>query len=190
MSSETGIARNRSSSPSKQFDAQHRLNARKNRRTYLKAGLFLFLAIIAGMVIGVGVTLLFIKSRMHMQMPKADQIGRSVLKRLRETVELTDDEKSRLEEIILSHMIEVDKVRTESLNAISLEFDEMNEQVDEILGPERSAKWEADKRQHYGKLYRGKDQRYHESSRRAGSPPQPSPGGRRMGPRHQGDEEQ
>ncbi len=154
--------------PSRRIDAaeHHRHVVERKRRNYIKAAAILLVVMLAGVIIGAGGTLYMVKRRMHRQPPKADQIGKSILERMDSTLSITPDEKVRLEQIVAEHMAEVETVRRDTMARIRQEFDVMNDAIDQVLGPERSEKWEADKRERYGKFYRPPEERHATPSRR------------------------
>lgn len=186
MTAETDNCGDSSARMAAKFEEYQRQACRKSRSAYVKAAVLLLLALAAGVVIGAAGALFFVKKRMPPP-PKAMQIGRSILERMEETVQLTPDEKKRLEEIVVARMTAADAVRQESLKSIRSEFDDMNDSIDEILGPDRSEKWEEAKKKQYGRFYRPKHDRHGNRSRRefdgddhapgAGGGPGPGMGG-------------
>lgn len=144
----------------------HHKRPRRSRHDTFKAVALLALVLAAGAVIGAGGTLLFLKRKMRPQQPSAEKIGQSIITRLNEVVTLSPEERTRLEDLVRAHMSRVDEVRRDSLRAIRKEFDDMNDKVDDLIGPDRSRVWEADKEKRYGKYYRGKHERHTDFSRR------------------------
>ena len=155
----------------KQASDSQRFISRKHqareKKRYAKAILLLLLAVLAGVVIGVGGTLLYVKSKFHRRPPKADAVAAMVVGCIRESVTLNPEEERRLTAIVDERMQEVDALRRSSFDTFRNAMQQMNEQIAEVLGPERNAKWAVDKEKFFGK--------------RAGGPPKrdDGPGGGR-----------
>lgn len=123
---------------SQRFMAMH--NARTGRR-YAKATALMLLAVLAGVIIGVGCTVLYFNNRMHRPPPRGDAIAAAIMKRLDELVKLTPDEERRLREITDVRMKEVDGIRKGSFADIRRVFDVMHGEIGEVIGPERAKVW-------------------------------------------------
>lgn len=126
----------------------------REKKRYVKAILLLLLAVLAGVAIGVGGTLLFIRDKFHRRPPKADAVAQMVVGRMRESVTMNPDEERRLTAIVDERMREVDAMRRSSFDSFRDIMERMNEQITEVLGPERTAKWEVDKEKFFGKRAR------------------------------------
>lgn len=142
----------------KQASDSQRFISRKHqareKKRYAKAILLLLLAVLAGVVIGVGGTLLFIKNKFHRRPPKPDAVAEMVVGRIRESVTLNPEEEGRLSAIVDERMREVDAMRRSNFDSFRGVMERMSDQIAEVLGPERSAKWDVDKEKFFGKRAR------------------------------------
>lgn len=123
------------------FSQRRRHSHSKGWRTYLVAAVCLFLALAAGVVIGVGGTIIYFKRR-DFTPPPPDRLGKTILDNLKATVDLSAAENDRISAMVEARMLEVERLRRESLDRIRGEFDDMRDDIDDVLGPDRSAKWE------------------------------------------------
>lgn len=126
----------------------------REKKRYVKAILLLLLAVLAGVAIGVGGTLLFIRGKFHRRPPQADAVAEMVVSRMRESVALNPEEERRLTVIVGERMQEVDAMRRTSFDNFRGIMERLTEQIAEVLGPERAAKWEVDKEKFFGKRAR------------------------------------
>lgn len=132
----------------------HRRHAHaKGWKSWLVAGLCLLLVLAAGVVIGVGATVIYFERR-DFRPPRPAEVGKTILDRMGDTVSLSSDERTRISDMIDARMATVESLRTESLERIRGEFDEMRNDIDEVLGPARSAKWEEEVKKRMGERKR------------------------------------
>lgn len=139
------------------------------KRRWIKAVLFVLLFVVAGVVIGVGGTLMFIKGKMHRVPPKREAIVASILEKMREQITVTSDEESRLTEMLEGYMDEMDEVRKGSFQRVKAIFRRMDEDIKTVLGPERFSVWFEYKEK--------KMERWRRDDRGGGPPPPPPPPG-------------
>ena len=111
------------------------------KRRWIKAIAFVSLFVAAGVVIGVGGTLLFFKNKMHRVPPKRDAIVASMVEKMGERVTLTRDEEKRLGELMEGYFDEIEDVRKESFQSVKAIFKRMDQGIESILGPERFKVW-------------------------------------------------
>ena len=135
MSTEPGPGPN----ASQQLAAVHHNAARKRR--YAKAVALILVAVLAGVIIGVGGAVLFLNKKMHRVPPRPEAIADAMINRVGELVTITPDEDARLRVIAHEHMNEVDEIREQSFEDMHVVFRRMNDQVDTLLGPERAKVW-------------------------------------------------
>ncbi len=122
-----------------------RLLARHNSihgRRYWKALALLALAVLAGVVIGAGGTILFFKKKMHWVPPRPDAIAEAMMQRMESLVEVNPHEGEQLRGIIDSHMREVEGIRKGSFQEIRGVCKRMDAEVSKVLGPERGKIWD------------------------------------------------
>lgn len=132
----------------------HRRHAHsKGWKSWLIAGVCLLLVLAAGVVIGVGATVIYFERR-DFRPPRPADVGKTILDRMADTVNLSSDERSRISGIVDKRMATVETLRKESFERIRGEFDEMRNDIDEVLGPERSARWEEEVKKRMGERKR------------------------------------
>ncbi|MCD8140797.1 MAG: hypothetical protein LUE17_13635 [Planctomycetaceae bacterium] len=126
-------------------------HAKREKKRYAKAILLLLLAVLAGVVIGVGGTLVYIKNKFHRRPPSPDAVAEMLTRHMHEAVTLQGDEDSRIRDIIDDHMSEVDAMRRSTFRDFRTVMDRMNQQIAEVLGPERYALWVKERERRFGK---------------------------------------
>lgn len=140
-------------SESQRFIAQ---NHAKHNKRYAKAVALIGVAVLAGVVIGVGASAIYYKKYYHRIPPKTDAIVESVMGHMNGLLSLKTDEAAKIKGILDTHLGEVDDIRKQAFADSQKVFDRMREDVAEILGPERSKKWEEFKKERWGnKKHRG-----------------------------------
>lgn len=110
-------------------------------RRYAKAVALMALAVLAGIIIGVGGTVLYFNKKLHRVPPRPDAIAQAIVNRLRELVALTPDEEKSVQAIVDVRMKEVDDIRKNSFQDIRDAFDNLDEDLTPIIGAERVQKW-------------------------------------------------
>lgn len=98
--------------------------------------------VVSGVVIGAGLTILHYKDKTIPRPPPTREMAEHILKHVNSTVNLTGGENERVQAIIQNHMESVRQIRRESWQSIGKQFDAMNQDVGEVLGPERRRKWQ------------------------------------------------
>ncbi|MCD8351303.1 MAG: hypothetical protein LUC93_11910 [Planctomycetaceae bacterium] len=126
-------------------------HAAREKKRYTKAILLLLVAVLAGVVIGVGGTLVYIKNKFHRRPPSPDALAEMIKKNIHEAVTLQAGEDDRIRDIIDEHMSEVDTMRRATFREFRTVMDRMNVQIAEVLGPERYAIWEKERERRFGK---------------------------------------
>lgn len=118
------------------------------RRTSGRSKLFLSLGGVvlfgAGLVIGAGLTVLYFKNSVRPKPPEPEEFIERLMTRMNSTINLSADEDKRVRIIVQDNMQEVKRIRRESSDNIRGCFDEMRNELEGILGPERSERWEAE----------------------------------------------
>ena len=130
-------------------------------RRYWLAVLSLVLALAAGIAIGAGGAILYIR-KTHPKRPEPDRFIQDYLSRMEELISLTPDEKTAVEGIVRVRFQFMEKLREEFQDEIRAQFDETSEEVKAIVGPERYEAW---------KEYREKRIGEGSRPRRKGRPP-------------------
>ncbi len=140
-------------------DSQRLLRQRyaAGKRRYAKAVFFLVVAVVAGIVIGVGGTLLYARNKMYRLPPNPKAIGDAMLGHMRGLVALTPEEETAVKSIIDRHVDEVDAMRKASFETIRGVFQRMNDQIEQVIGPDRMKVWRDDKEKRYGKRHPSDD---------------------------------
>lgn len=110
-------------------------------KRYAKAVALMALAVLAGIIIGAGGTVLFFNKKLHRVPPRPDAIAQAIVNRLQELVTLTPEEEAKVQAIVDARMKEVDTVRKNSFRDIRGVFESMDDDLKPILGPERLQVW-------------------------------------------------
>lgn len=126
----------------------HRTSRR--RRLFLSLGGIVLFG--AGVVIGAGLTVLYFKNSVRPKPPEPEEFMERLMTRMNSTINLSADEDKRVRGIVQDNMQEVKRIRRESSDNIRGCFDEMRTELEGILGPERSERWEVE-------LYKNKPER-------------------------------
>lgn len=137
------------SSESARLSARIAQHGGKSRRVYMKAGVFLFLALLAGMAIGVSATVLYFKNRMR-RPPRPSEIGTSIVQQMSDYLELNSSEREAVKSVVAARMKKVEEIRKESWTSIRGQFDILSEETKEIIGEDRYAKWAAERDRRLG----------------------------------------
>jgi uncharacterized protein YneF (UPF0154 family) len=133
--------------------------AAHNKRRYAKAVLLILVAVLAGVVIGVGGTLLYARNKLYRLPPNPRAIGEAMLEHMRGLVALTPDEETEVKGIIDEHVDEVDALRKSSFATIREVFRRMNGKIETVIGPDRMKVWREDKEKRYGRRHAGEHPR-------------------------------
>lgn len=134
-------------------------NHAKQTRRWVKAVALLLAAVAAGVVIGVGGTILFFDKKMHRVPPKPDAIVDAMVNRIRELTNATDDEAARMKEVLDQHMDEIDEMRRKYFADTRRMFENMDTEVDAIIGVERGKIWREYKKKRSEEWHRERDAR-------------------------------
>lgn len=127
---------------------------RPARRRYLLAVLLLALTLLAGAVIGVSLTVVYFEKRPP-RPPRPEDVGKALVDRMSEFLALSEKETKDLRAVVDRRMKVVKEIRDESWLAIREEFDALSEEVRELVGGERYAKWEAERNKRFGDKRKG-----------------------------------
>lgn len=100
------------------------------------------LAVMAGSVIGSGLTIITMRYSMFPRPPHPDAVATTLLERMASLFEMTEDETGRVREIIDRRMKEVKRIRQVSFDEIRGQFDGMRLELAEVLGTQRAEAWE------------------------------------------------
>ncbi|MGL4942390.1 MAG: hypothetical protein ACRC46_04280 [Thermoguttaceae bacterium] len=111
------------------------------RRRLLMTALAL-LAVVAGSVIGSGLTIITMRNAMFPRPPHPDVVASTLLERMSSLFDMTDDETGRVREIIDRRMKEVKRIRQVSFDEIRQQFDSMRKELSDVLGTQRAEAWE------------------------------------------------
>lgn len=104
--------------------------------------LFAALALVAlGAVIGCGLTIIYFRNNMTPRPPQPDEMADRILTRMHRTFPVEADEDAEIRRIVLERMTEIKELRRSSFRAIREQFDGMNDDLLQVLGPDRHQKW-------------------------------------------------
>lgn len=123
----------------------------REKKRYFKAVLLLLLAVFAGVAIGVGGTVLYMRDKFRRRPPSPEAVADMVVGRMREAIPLKPEEETRLHGVIDEHMREVDAFRRANFDNFRAVMDRMNARIAEVVGPERNATWNNAKEKYFGK---------------------------------------
>lgn len=130
-------------------------SARKKR--YAKAVALLVLAVVAGIVIGIGGTVLYFGKTAHRRGARA--IADAMVARLDSLISLTPEEELRVREVIDARLEEVDAMRRRRFDEIRGVFRNMDGPLESILGAERANVWREYSEKRFDKRRRDMDGR-------------------------------
>ncbi len=118
------------------------------RRNHGRSKLFLSIGGIvlfaAGLIIGASLTVLYFKNSVRPKPPEPEEFIERLMTRMNNTITLSPEEDKQVRNIVQDNMQEVKRIRRESSDNIRGCFDEMRNELETILGPERSELWEAE----------------------------------------------
>lgn len=126
-----------------------RMHATQNKR-YAKAVLLILIAMAAGIVIGAGGAVVYMKKHFHRVPPKPEAIAQAMMEHMHSILKVAPDEETRIKEIIDKHMTEAEQIRKKSFADSRPVFEKMNAAIEEVLGPERFKVWDDDKVRRWG----------------------------------------
>ena len=129
------------------------------KRRYFKAALILLLAVLAGWFIGASTAIIYFKYQKHPKRPPTAEIARDLMDQLAREVNLTPEERVKVEAAVQIHMGEVDRIRKESFNKLWDELDAMNVSIAGIIGEQRAKQWQEYKDRRFGEKRREFDER-------------------------------
>jgi hypothetical protein len=122
---------------------------RGGRRRYALAAVLLLAALAIGAVIGAGAAVIYMKEK-RPRPPSPDQVGEGILRDMSKMLPLDDREKDELRRVVIGHMNRVADIRKKSWDDIRDQFDAMQDDVVDVLGPERYEKWESERDKRMG----------------------------------------
>lgn len=131
-----------------------RLNASQKRR-YAKGVGFLLVAVAAGIVIGVGGSIVYFKNAYHRVPPTPEAIAQAMLEHMHRLLNLKPEEESKITEIIYRHLDEVDTLRDESRENTREVFQRMNGEIETVVGSDRYKIWDEFKQKNWHSKKRG-----------------------------------
>ena len=127
-----------------------RMTARSKKKQYAIVAVFLLLAVAAGIAIGAGGAVIYFKDK-RFRHPKPAEFAKEMTDRMAVVVNLSPEEREKVEALTLRRMEEVKRVRKEMFGRIREEFTGLSDDVDAILGPERAEKWSKDVKERTGR---------------------------------------
>lgn len=131
-----------------------RLHARPRRRSYWLAALLLLGALGIGCVIGVAGSMLYMKKK-RFKPPPPEEWTDSMVGLLDKSVGLRPDERDEIRAMVLSRMETIRDNRRKMFETTREEMDMLRDDVDVILGPERTEKWNQEVERRWGRKRHG-----------------------------------
>ncbi len=127
---------------------------------YWLAVLLLLLAVAAGVVIGVGGTIVYFDRKTFPARPKTEEIPGLIISRMREFFPVDSEEEGKLEGVIRSRLGEVARIRDTSRNDIREQFEGMGGEMERILGPDRYKTWDDYRKKRMGESHHNRRKRH------------------------------
>lgn len=125
----------------------HRPASRKRR--YLVATLLLLLAMGAGAIVGAGGAIMYMQKK-RPRPPRPHEVGNSIIREMVDSLDLAEVETASLRTLVDKHMEAIDGIRKKSWDDIRSQFDAMQDEVVDLVGPDRYAKWESERDRRLG----------------------------------------
>lgn len=119
------------------------------RRSRLLAVVLFLATLTVGAVIGAGAAVIYMKEK-RPRPPSPEQVGESIMARMSASIDMSESEKAELRKAVFEHMEKVAAIRKKSWDDIRDQFDAMQDDVVDLLGPERYEVWEAARDQRLG----------------------------------------
>ncbi len=109
-----------------------------NWKKYLVIAMIAGVVMVAGAVIGSGITIMYF-GRMFLQQPSSpDQATQLITTRINSTAGLSDEERAKTQEVVRKQMEEIAAIRKKYEEEVNSKLGNMSEGVTEIIGKERS----------------------------------------------------
>ncbi|MDR3211827.1 MAG: hypothetical protein LBU79_07920 [Planctomycetota bacterium] len=128
----------------------HRLERRSRWLRFLAP----LVCVLAGAVIGSGLTLFYFRRHTFPRPPRIEDMAQKMMDNLQGVVSLDVAEEKDIRAVVISHLEEVGRLRRQSSGEIRGIFEEMHVQVLARLDSPRREKWDAavaERRQHWDK---------------------------------------
>lgn len=125
------------------FTSSHNYPNHGNRgadswKKYLAIAVIAVVVMVAGAVIGAGITIMYF-GRMFMQQPSSpDQVTQLIAARINGAAGLSEDERAQTQEIIQKQMDEIAAIRKKYEEEVKSKLGSMSEGITGVIGTERS----------------------------------------------------
>ncbi len=131
-----------------------RFHPRPRRRSYWLAALLLLAALGIGCIIGVAGTMLYMKKK-PFGPPKPEEWTDSMVGLLDKSVGLQPEERDEIRAMVLARMEKIRDNRRKIFESSREEMDKLRDDVDMILGPDRTEKWNQEVERRWGRKRHG-----------------------------------
>jgi len=122
-----------------QYDQQLLLLRRSHR---WKLAFFGLVILIAGVVIGTGLTLITVRQRQRHFLVGLEAVNEQMIRGLQHTLELTPSQQTKIEAIITNHIEALRKIREQARPQIAKEMNQLYEEVRNILDERQQIIWD------------------------------------------------
>lgn len=95
----------------------------------------------AGVIIGAGLTMVYYETQKPPQPSGIEHLRGRHIARLKEELQLTEDQEKQIKEVFLTHMQSLQSIREQARPQIAEEMNSLNEKVLEILDDNQDAQW-------------------------------------------------
>ncbi|MCL2001373.1 MAG: hypothetical protein FWG74_08060 [Planctomycetes bacterium] len=131
-------------------------------RRYWLAVLALALALAAGVIIGASGAILYMERMNYSPRPNSDEFLKIFLSRMEELIVLTAEEKAAVDRTVRPRFQQMERLREEFRDEIRGQFEDMSEEVREVIGPERYKTWEEYRKKRFSdRRHQGGNRRRH-----------------------------
>lgn len=103
---------------------------------------------LSGMIVGVGGTLIFIRQQVQHGIQHPEEAPQRLANRVRRVLGLDEMQRDKIEELIRTRQTALQSIRREFQPQFLQEFDELGEEIGEVLNEEQRAEWQ----EWYGQL--------------------------------------
>lgn len=114
-----------------------------HRRRLAARLLFGSVVLLSGMVIGAGVTLLWVQQKALYIVHHPQDAPAAVAARLRSKFRLSGDQEKRVEQVLRKRQASLQAIRREVQPRVMAELEKVREEVAQVLTPEQAEKWNA-----------------------------------------------
>lgn len=102
-----------------------------------------FLFLLCGIIIGSGVTVLFLRGALNRLVQDPDLLPERMIQRMDRSLGLEEEQRAAIEAIVEARMGGLREIRARVRPEVQMELDALRNEVSAVLTPEQRAQWEA-----------------------------------------------